>query len=161
MEQVEQRVRLEYLAGMELTDKREKLAESELLVAKVIQVTRDQMASLEMLVKMVHWARKVKRVTVASLGNLVPLGLMVKEDRRVKEEILEIQVRQEKKDLRGLTACLDHVVKREGEETLEQREDKDLMGKKERRENEGHREAEADPGKTDSRAQRVTKDYQD
>lgn len=149
MEQVEQRVWQDYLARMELTVKRVKLAELELLVAKVIQVTRDQMVTLEKLVPMGHLAATEKRVTQVSLDGLVPMALWVTKDQRVKMEILEVQGNREKRDFRGFLAQMDKKAKREGEETLDQREDKVLMGQKERRENTGQREREAGPEKTD------------
>lgn len=70
----------EYLAGTELTVKRVKLAELELLVAKVIQVTRDQMATLEKLVTLGHLVTEDKRVIQAFLGSRVPMALREMKD---------------------------------------------------------------------------------
>lgn len=112
---------------MELMVRRVKLAELELLDAKVIQVTRDQMVTLERLVPVGHLVTKEKRVTQVSLEGLVPLAFRVTKDQRVKMEILEVQGHREKRDLRGFLAHLEKQAIWEGEETLDQREDKVLM----------------------------------
>lgn len=77
----------------------------------------------------------------------------------MNKDILGIPGHRDKRDSWGPLAYLDREAKGEGEETLEQREHKVQTVHKERRENEGHRETEVGPGKTDSRAQREAKDY--
>lgn len=146
---------------MELTVKRVKLAELELLVAKVIQVTREQMVFLEKLVSLGCVVRTAVRVTQASLESQVLLALRVIQEQRVIKDIRVIQGHQEKRDLRGLLAHLDKKGKGEGEETLEQRENQVKSGQKERRENEGHLETEVGPGRMDSRVVREAQDYRD
>lgn len=135
MDLVEQRVCLDHLAGMGLTDRRVKWAELELPVAKVILVTRGQAASPEILVKVAHQGRKEERVTPASLGGQVSLGPQVIPGQRVKKEILGIRGYQERRGLRGLRVHLDERANRGEEDYLDQRAQKDLTDKKEEKEN--------------------------
>ncbi|KAF0026218.1 hypothetical protein F2P81_020955 [Scophthalmus maximus] len=93
------RVWQEYLAGMEATAKRVKLAELELLVAKVTRVIRDQMATMETLVTLGHLVTREERETWASLGSRAPLVPRVNQGQREGEEILE---QREHQDLMAL-----------------------------------------------------------
>lgn len=145
---------------MQLTVRRVKLGELELLVVKVILVMADKMVILEMLVNLGNLGTKEKRVIQAAMEGMVPLALLVVQDQREKLVILETQGRREKRDLRGLMVDLDGKAKGEGEETTERKEAKVPMGRKETRETEGHWEAEVDPGKTDLRGPREPQDYQ-
>lgn len=111
-------------------DKRVKSAALELLVAKVIQVTRDQTATLVKLVNPGHQGTMGKRVTQASLGGQDRRALRVSQDHGVKLEILEFRGHQGNGGIRGVTDYLDRKAQRGGEETLEQRGDLDLMGQK-------------------------------
>lgn len=151
---------LEHLAGMELMVKRVKLAESELLVAKGIRVTRDQMDTMGNSVILGHLEKTEARVTQAFLEDLDLLVLRVIEDQRVNVDILELQDLLELKDLRDPLDHLDEKACREGEETTGPREQRAQTGHEERRENQVKWEAGVGQAKTDSREQRETRDCQ-